>query len=458
MTDTAESWRLQAAALRAEQRMSEAETAIARARSLAPTDPLIAFLHAQSRYELGYPASALFTAVVQMWPANLDALRNQALAAASEGDNAAAEALLVQALRARPDWLDGQRVLAALRWTSGQAQTFDAGYVEATQALPNHQGLWLAWFSALAQHRDWARSQTVLGSATLRLGNTRQLQIAKAFLACESGDTCAGRAALNALHDVRDDFLEICRLRFALRSGDPQAALAIALPLTATPLARQAWPYIGTAWRLLGDAHAEWLDGDPRLVGIVDGVLDAGELRELAETLRGLHTARAAYADQSVRGGTQTDRSVLLRHEPILNLARCRLMAAMAEFAVRLPSSDLRHPILGRARSNLRISGSWSVRLTDGGFNVSHTHPAGWFSSAFYVALPEPDAMGAVPSGFLQLGAPPAELEIDLQPCRQIEPIAGRLVIFPSIMWHGTVPFGAGERLNIAFDVVPCAV
>jgi tetratricopeptide (TPR) repeat protein len=33
-----------------------------------------------------------------------------------------------------------------------------------------------------------------------------------------------------------------------------------------------------------------------------------------------------------------------------------------------------------------------------------------------------------------------------------IEPKPGRLVLFPSIMWHGTRPFGAGERLT-GFDV-----
>ncbi|MBK9588986.1 MAG: hypothetical protein IPO50_10640 [Sphingomonadales bacterium] len=36
---------------------------------------------------------------------------------------------------------------------------------------------------------------------------------------------------------------------------------------------------------------------------------------------------------------------------------------------------------------------------------------------------------------------------------RLIEPKPGRLVMFPSTMWHGTVPFDAGERLTVAFDV-----
>jgi len=40
-----------------------------------------------------------------------------------------------------------------------------------------------------------------------------------------------------------------------------------------------------------------------------------------------------------------------------------------------------------------------------------------------------------------------------LPPIRTIEPKPGRLVLFPSTMWHGTRPFDAGERLTVAFDV-----
>ena len=95
------------------------------------------------------------------------------------------------------------------------------------------------------------------------------------------------------------------------------------------------------------------------------------------------------------------------------------------------------------------------MRLGPGGHNVVHSHPLGWISSAFYVALPDGHEAGAPPAGHLQLGAPPAELGLELAPYRTIAPAPGRLVLFASTLWHGTVPFAAGERLNIAFDVVP---
>jgi hypothetical protein len=61
--------------------------------------------------------------------------------------------------------------------------------------------------------------------------------------------------------------------------------------------------------------------------------------------------------------------------------------------------------------------------------------------------------MGAGEEGWLKLGEPQAELGLDLEPFRKIEPKPGRLVLFPSTMWHGTIPFAEGERLTVAFDV-----
>jgi hypothetical protein len=104
-------------------------------------------------------------------------------------------------------------------------------------------------------------------------------------------------------------------------------------------------------------------------------------------------------------------------------------------------------------RDFVRFSGSWSVRLLSGGRHVSHVHPQGWFSSALYVALPPLEDRGPEPAGWLTLGEPSNDLELDLPPFRLIEPKPGRLALFPSTMWHGTKPFAEGERLTVAFDV-----
>ena len=80
-------------------------------------------------------------------------------------------------------------------------------------------------------------------------------------------------------------------------------------------------------------------------------------------------------------------------------------------------------------------------------------------SSAFYVALP-PSVRGAASrgddAGSLQLGRPPLDLGVDLPPRRVLRPQPGYLALFPSYVWHGTVPFEDSEpRLTIAFDMQP---
>lgn len=449
----AEVWRERARAARAVQDMAEADRAINEAARLAPADPLTAFLRAQSAYELGLPAAALFAKAVQLWPDNPDVLRNHALALASEGQPVEAQAVLAHALAARPDWLDGQRVLASLRYSHGDAETYDAGFADAVRSQPRNQGLWLGWFTLRAQQRDWSVAHRILDAATQQLGETRALAVARAFLASESGALAEAQARLATLTGADDEFLVLCRIRTALRAGDAAAARDLAQPLTATRLAGQIWPYLSTAWRMLGDPRAAWLDGDPLLHGVLDPGLSAAEITDLAALLRQLHTASLPYAEQSVRHGTQTDRSILLRHEPLLGRVRARLMEALRDFVGTLPPSDPRHPVLGRPRGGLQISGSWSVRLGAGGFNVTHSHPVGWLSAVLYVSVP--DDPGPAPAGALHLGAPPPELGVNMAPYAVIPPRAGQLVVFPSILWHGTYPFAAGERLNIAFDVVP---
>ena len=103
----------------------------------------------------------------------------------------------------------------------------------------------------------------------------------------------------------------------------------------------------------------------------------------------------------------------------------------------------------------MRFAGSWSVRLREKGFHTSHVHPHGWISSAFYVALPDslgsPDQANGT-AGWLTLGES-RELVPALEPVQMVEPKVGRLVLFPSTMWHGTRPFPDGERMTVAFDI-----
>jgi hypothetical protein len=65
-----------------------------------------------------------------------------------------------------------------------------------------------------------------------------------------------------------------------------------------------------------------------------------------------------------------------------------------------------------------------------------------------------PPDLGEEGAGCLTLGdSTSPTLDVGLPPFRTVEPRPGRLVLFPSYMWHGTRPFGKGERVTVAFDV-----
>lgn len=450
MTDTAQRVS-RAAALLAEQDIDAALEVITAAARLDPDSPQAAFGHAQIAFEAWQPAAALFERAAALLPGQPDLIRNRALALAAEGEVAAAEALLDGVLAQHPGWLDGHRTLCAMRITKGEVAGWDRSFQQAIARDSANLAVWLSWFQQHATRKDWASARSVLNAAERACPPAQGLALSKLFLAAESGESAVDFVPFAALADPGTD---LCHVRYLLRTGAAETALKVAQRHLGGAQARMFWPYVGLCWRLLDDPQAQWLDGDPLHAKSVDLDFTRQELDRLAVALRGLHRMRAPYPEQSVRGGTQTDRQLFFHPDPAIRQARDKVLSAVAEFAGELPQ-EAGHPLLDRGTGPLRFVGSWSVRLAGAGFHASHTHVRGWISSACYVSLPEPDQLGEAPAGWLSLGSPPPELGLDLPPLQQIEPKPGRLALFGSTLWHATEPFAAGERLTFAFDVAP---
>jgi tetratricopeptide (TPR) repeat protein len=444
---------LLALAHRDEQNLEEARRAAACAAELAPADPTYAFARAQFSFEGWRPSARLFRDAQRLAPDSLDITKNAAAALYAEGQSGTALKILERAVKARPDWIEGHQQIAKYRILGGAKENVDASFEEACTAQPENLALRLAWFHLAAQARDWTRAISVVDSGEAIFGDKRAFKIARAFIATETGDTDAAGAYLDGLRDVDDPGLDLCKVRFFLRTGDVQQAENTASQHIGKPSARSFWPYLSIAWRLMGDHRADWLDRSDIFVGSFDLPNEDGFLSDLAAALRALHKARSPYLEQSVRGGTQTDRNLFFHHEPAIRTIRDRVKAAVRDYVDALPPHESDHPLLSAPRGHICFEGSWSVRLGAQGFHTVHTHTAGWISSAFYVALPDAEQLGAPPSGWLSFGEPPGELGLDLPAYCTVEPKPGRLVLFPSTMWHGTKPFDDGERLTIAFDI-----
>lgn len=434
------------------QDLETAWEAAGQAVALAPDHPAAAFLNAQIAFESWRPSVAQFEQALALDQANPMLVRNFILALGAEQQEQRADALLSGIISRNPGWLEGHALLSTLRLTGGESEPFRS-YAQAAQANPHDSSLRLAWFHRLATARQWDAAGAVLKALEQDCANAAGVRAARLFLDCETDRAPTGREIFAPLADLVDPGLALTEVRHALRNGDPHHADAVAARWTRTPHAPQFWPYRDLAWRLLDDPRHGWLNGDPAFASTYDLDVEPSQLAELADFLRSLHQMQAPYPEQSVRGGTQTARNLLMHHDPRIARIRAKLAAEVTKWRDGLPAGDGGHPLLDRKPANIRFAGSWSVRLAANGHHSPHVHPQGWASSAFYVALPQD--LGNGEAGRFALGMPPVELGLSLEPERLIDPATGRLALFPSTIWHGTLPFEGEERLTLAFDIAP---
>jgi uncharacterized protein (TIGR02466 family) len=110
--------------------------------------------------------------------------------------------------------------------------------------------------------------------------------------------------------------------------------------------------------------------------------------------------------------------------------------------------------------NDLEFTSSWYVKMQQGGHLSPHIHEIGWISGAVYLAMPSPQLNNN--EGAFEYGthgddypiAPP--LTLAQFPTAYVLPKVGDIVLFPSSLFHRTIPFNSNEeRICIAFDLKP---
>jgi tetratricopeptide (TPR) repeat protein len=248
----------------------------------------------------------------------------------------------------------------------------------------------------------------------------------------------------------------------ALLGGDPEKASWLCEQgLAQAPQNGACLAMLSIASRMMEDGRDEALNRYDSLVQVFDLAAPVGYSSmesfnaELNASLDRLHPNSRELIDQSLRGGTQTPGHLFPAGLPLVVKLKERIDEAVARYIAEL-GEDLDHPFLSRRGRNFRYTGSWSSRLHDSGFHVNHFHPDGWISSCYYVSVPDAVQDQVSMQGWIKFGEPALDVVLKQPIRRAIQPIAGRLVLFPSYMWHGTVPFhDLAARTTIAFDVVP---
>jgi tetratricopeptide (TPR) repeat protein len=380
----------------------------------------------------------------------------------SAGRGAEAEALLLRGLERWPAEAALHRQLAGLRWQRGAGLDAMRHIGEAIDRQPRELHLRLVAADLLRNAGDDAQALKLLEDG-LALAPDSPIFRTSIGVLLEGMDRLD--EALPLLRDARARAPRSVAVRrnlvpALLRTGAAAEARAVLDELLAQfPDDQLFIAQRATALRLLGDPEYRRLYDYPRVVKTFElqppsayasiAEFNAAFARELAP----LHRAARHPLEQSLRGGSQTERH-LPRGNPVIAAFFSMLDAPIRAYAASLRDADVSHPLDRRKRADYSISGSWSVQLQPGGFHTDHVHPRGWLSSAYYVALPDVSNAESR-EGWLKFGEPGMRIP-GCGPEHFVRPVEGTLVLFPSYLWHGTVAFAAGApRLTAAFDVLP---
>ncbi|WP_285763908.1 putative 2OG-Fe(II) oxygenase [Biformimicrobium ophioploci] len=410
-------------------------------------------------------ALAIYQQLMNEGTSSFQLFHNAANAHADCAENGEAIELYQAAIKLNPTYVPAHKNLNDLLWETGNREEFLASYRAAMQQHPSDTALHFSYVDALICVSLFDEALAHLN----QLGRSHPHFNEEAEYLSLSGRALSGRGDLQGAADIQQPLARqqsatpqqlTAYARSLIEAERGAEAAEILEPLVSRyPDDQMALAYLGTCWRLNGNKKYDRLNNYGEMVREFMLEPPAGYASieafcsELESYLLTLHGGEHEPIDQTLVNGSQTrgnlfnDSNLLIRH--VQGQANRSISQYVEETAPLLESA-----IGFRGAREWQFSGSWSVVLREQGYHASHIHPMGWVSAVLYVSLPDLDACGSQ-QGWLKLGQPNLSGPITerLPPRRHVKPQRGKLVIFPSYMWHGTEPFDAqARRITIAFD------
>ncbi|MGC8517411.1 MAG: tetratricopeptide repeat protein [Steroidobacteraceae bacterium] len=388
----------------------------------------------------------------------------QARACLAAGEEAGAEAAFRECLTLDPRQLEAHNGLAQLLWVRSGDIRLATGSLDAALGRFNEDdALWAAKAALLQGAGDARAAYECLAPRTQRARVAPSLLVRAGLAALEFDSATALTLAERALSLAPQSGPARTLLAAAqLGVGEAGAALGqLEQLLQAAADDQYLLALKTTALRLLGDARYGALCDYDRLVRplMLEPPAPWSDLEsflvDLGAALARLHAPEGhALLFQSLRRGTETTQDLTRSRDPAIAALFSAFRAPIARYLDLIGRGE--DPLRRRNGTGWRFNGSWSVRLRNRGFHLSHVHPRGWISSACYIELPECMRSDRGEAGTLSFGVPGILTTPALAPEHTVRPEPGMLVLFPSYFWHGTVPFESPQsRLTVAFDAVP---
>ena len=380
------------------------------------------------------------------------------------GDSAQALEILMGNMKSNPSNVDVHNRYNELLWELGREDEFGASYELALQNDSENEQLKAAYGHQLFRAGLNSRALSTVRAALQSSPKSPELKSLYGQVLAEQGELDAAAFELSNSLDIRfdkDTAQQLCKIHII--NQNYAKAQALIQPLQKNdPECQLTWAIQSLIWRLVGDERYAWLCDYEQLVrsyklSVPEGYESVDQfLTKLETTLLNLHLTEQAPLEQTLRHGTQTAARLFFQQDTTINAFKLLLQQIVAEYIESMPSSS-DHPFYSRRSNSFEFSGSWSVKLKANGFHVNHVHPAGWISSSSYISLPS-SLSSASEQGAIKFGESPLGLGEREVVEKLIRPEPGMVVLFPSYVWHGTVPFAGDEsdfRLTAPFDVVP---
>jgi uncharacterized protein (TIGR02466 family) len=187
-------------------------------------------------------------------------------------------------------------------------------------------------------------------------------------------------------------------------------------------------------------------DAIPELKG------DSALLKQLLEDIK--RTDLEEKSQGRLYNGVQSAGNLFKRsEESFQTLARC-VTEAIQRYRDTFAGQDC--VFVKSFPAETQFASSWYVRMRQGGHLTSHIHEEGWVSGALYLSLPTQKQHEHEGSIELSTHGDDYPKQHDNFPIKTIAPEVGDIVMFPSSVFHRTIPFSSDEeRICVAFDLKP---
>jgi uncharacterized protein (TIGR02466 family) len=176
----------------------------------------------------------------------------------------------------------------------------------------------------------------------------------------------------------------------------------------------------------------------------------------LADLLRDVtHAEIEARKQGRLHHGIQSAGNLFRRSEPSFARLAALIAEQVARYRARLAGETC--VFAQDFPPDTVFSSAWYVKMSKGGHLTSHIHETGWLSGVVYLAIPRDRPAGSLAGGIeFSTDGDDYPREHDDFPRKTLLPVAGDIVLFPSSLFHRTIPFESNEeRICIAFDVKP---